>query len=280
MKTQYRHTDANFIAALNFLRKGNGASALPHLKSAGVTFKDVLDWTAYKNPTDMTFEGTTLVATNARKSLINKRRYNMLTTPEVCFTTERSGYWTKFEDAKWAEIPDVVRVKVGARVMILANLYNDNDVLIQANGECGTVLETKPDGVILKRDDGSHAFVAMSEQDNGLRLPYREHGQKKVRIERQPTAAIRSLPIALAWSINVHKAQGLTLNHPTQVDIFGEERNSFNFFSSPAMMYVAISRVKKPSDLTIVGANTMMPDSEVALLEKRTRYDERCKQWI
>jgi ATP-dependent exoDNAse (exonuclease V) alpha subunit len=51
--------------------------------------------------------------------------------------------------------------------------------------------------------------------------------------------------LATAWAITIHKAQGLTLSCPTRVICE-------DYCKSPAMMYVACSRVKNPKHLTLL----------------------------
>ena len=73
------------------------------------------------------------------------------------------------------------------------------------------------------------------------------------------------MPIRLAWATTVHKSQGLTLNQ-IQVDM------SHGFFGGPSMAYVALSRVRSPEGLTIVGGPS--------LLQKRIKAPMECERWF
>ena len=284
LETQYRQTDKNFLNALNFLRRGAGGAALEPLEKAGVNFWDIdqqsaEDWTQYLA---YDFPGTMLVATNDRKEYINGSRYRKLMTPEVIFNTYHTGEWTKADKERWKEIPNQVALKIGARVMVLRNAYDENERLIFANGDTGIVQDITPEGVIVLRDDGKVLTITNIKDDNGLRYIVRDlDGTKQTLLHRAPTAGIVYMPLAQAWATTVHKAQGLTFNHPVCVDIFGNDKNGGNFFGHPAMLYVAISRVRNPKDLTIIGANSMSRSQEgLTLLEACCNMDNKVRRWL
>jgi ATP-dependent DNA helicase PIF1 len=279
LDTQYRHTNEDFIKGLNFLRVGNGEAAMPHLKKAGVKF---LPGGELKP-----FDGTSIVGTNKRREEINKWRYSNLTGNEYTFQTERVGFQSK----DWKNIEESVSLKIGARVMVLRNLYGDLIVdpdkkvdtdaiatqavlwnpdgstgikikpdqpvtkysLLQANGDTGVVEQifTEANEVLyvdVRRDDGVLIRVEVFEADNGkYHTEIDEHGHRTRIMDEAPTGWVTYLPLTQAWALTVHKSQGLTLSHPTQIIL--EE-----FYKKPAMVYVACSRVKNPQHLSLVGA--------------------------
>jgi ATP-dependent exoDNAse (exonuclease V) alpha subunit len=55
------------------------------------------------------------------------------------------------------------------------------------------------------------------------------------------------MPLSIAYTLTVHKTQGLTLER-AQVSL------SERFMSQPAMVYVALSRVRSPEGLSIIGS--------------------------
>ena len=100
-------------------------------------------------------------------------------------------------------------------------------------------------------------------------------------LTKSPTAEVLYMPLAQAWATTVHKAQGLTFNHPVCVDLFGTEKPGGSFFGHPAMVYVAVSRVRNPKDLTIVGANSLsQSQSGLTLLEANCNMDGKCRRWL
>jgi len=78
-------------------------------------------------------------------------------------------------------------------------------------------------------------------------------------------------PLRLAWATTVHKAQGLTLDR-VLLGLVDGSGNPEKFFRSPNMGYVALTRVRTPEGLTIVGSPTLM---EQALV-----LDPHVRQWI
>ena len=136
--------------------------------------------------------------------------------------------------------------------MILRNLYDESgSKLLQANGELGTVTNMLEGSVMVERDDKSVVEVKMMEGHNGIQHKGHNGAAHTRVVDRRPTGFIEYMPLQLAWAINTHKCQGLSLFHPTRV-VFEI------FFKTPAMVYVAVSRVADPKHLTLVGADTMV----------------------
>jgi hypothetical protein len=150
--------------------------------------------------------------------------------------------------------------------------------ILQANGDTGVIEsmgfdEEGLNSIDVRRDDGALLRVEPFKSDNGKY--HTEIGDKGQRIritDEEPTAWITYLPVKRAWAITTHKAQGLTIAHPTRIlceDFFGKV---------PAMVYVAASRVKNPTDLTIVGAD--YPVNGKPWLHWLCKADPAVKEWI
>jgi ATP-dependent exoDNAse (exonuclease V) alpha subunit len=82
--------------------------------------------------------------------------------------------------------------------------------------------------------------------------------------DRWVIGGVTYFPMRLGYASTVHKTQGLTLDR-VQIDIRG------GFFSQPNMAYVALSRVRTPEGMRIVGS----PD----LLAKKIRSDPAVVGW-
>jgi hypothetical protein len=151
--------------------------------------------------------------------------------------------------------------------------------LIQANGDTGVIEEVgEMDGALtfaIERDNDpahTHVHVQACTEDNSISHYDIEAGQRVKIIDQKATAWISYMPLQQAWASTVHKAQGLTINHPTRViikDMWGN-----------AMVYVACSRVKNPADLTLVGAEEMIADGSTTRLDYYCKTDPAVKEWI
>jgi ATP-dependent DNA helicase PIF1 len=246
LKTQHRFSDNDYIQGINCLRSGKGLEAVAHFRKAGVTFLP-------KGTPSDDFEGTIITGKKDKQQIINEGRFAALQGEERAYVTTRSGK----QITDWAAIPDAVTLKVGARVMILRNLYDESGEnggvgrLLQANGELGTVTELLDNSVMVERDDKTVVEVEMMEGHNGIQHKGHDGEAHTKVVDRRPTGFIEYMPLTLAWAMNCHKVQGLSLFHPTRV-VFED------FFKTPAMVYVAVSRVADPKHLTLVGADTMV----------------------
>jgi ATP-dependent DNA helicase PIF1 len=269
LQTQYRHTNADFVKGLNHLRSGEGGLALPHLQKAGVTFPPV---PTVGNP--CTFDGVVITATKNARNNINSKRYDAIESKEVTYNTERWGKQRK----EWKEIDDTVSLKVGCRVMILRNLYEKVDgktTLAQANGETGIILSLSSGCVEVQRDDGSVVNVAMQKTDNATRRTLLNHDDSRsTETLTTATGGVDYMPLCHAFAMNVHKCQGLTIATKIQIPLWQDP-----FWTTPAMVYVAASRIKNPEDLTIVGADMLWTEGK-PLLEEKTKMDKTCSAWV
>ena len=128
-------------------------------------------------------------------------------------------YFKQLDDA----IPKYIYLKVGAQVMLKANLDIPGGL---ANGSRGVVTEILDAGVKVKWNNGKTTLVAkhtwLQEDKDGK--------------------AMRSqIPLILAWSLTIHKVQGCTLD--LAVCNLGPS------IFCPGQAYVALSRVRSLSGL-------------------------------
>jgi len=124
LTTIYRQSNPEFLEALNAARVGKGISAAQKLKSCGVQFVAARD--------DF-FEGATLVPTNAIAESINASRFAEIGEPVFCYPSYRWGV----EQSEWKDIPQVLEMKQGAWVTILAN---EPGTFTFVNGDQGEIV--------------------------------------------------------------------------------------------------------------------------------------------
>lgn len=128
--------------------------------------------------------------------------------------------------------PERLMLKKGARVMFVKNNFEEGYV----NGTTGIVIgfdkETKMP--IIRTNNGQEITAKpvtwAMEEDNEV------------------IASIKQIPLRLAWAITVHKSQGMSLD-AAEIDL----SKSFEY----GMGYVALSRVRTLSGLSVLGVNDM-----------------------
>jgi len=124
--------------------------------------------------------------------------------------------------------PQILRLKVGARVMFVKNNFEEGYV----NGTLGVVEILGEDRIIVRTTAGNLIEVG----------PASWHIIENSEIK----AEINQYPLRLAWAITVHKSQGMGLD-AARIDL----SHSFE----PGMGYVALSRVRSAAGLSLVGFN-------------------------
>lgn len=267
----YRQDARDFVAALHAIRKGHVQPALDF-------------FTAHKFQTvmDDCFEGTTIFAKNAEVDRYNMLRLDRVTGTALTARTTRMGK----QRGDWKLIPDVLRLKEGALVMILANRreYEDEDDdrgrLIYANGDLGTLIGSNSlSGWIVRlHRTGQNVCVLPVRRENTVPL---EPGRRKELLaaganlaevitekgkgKNEIIGTIDYMPLRAAYGCTVHKTQGLTLDR-VQVNIRDP------FFRVPGMLFVALSRARTMDGLRIIG-------NQAGFIE-RCRIDPKVQAWL
>lgn len=218
LEEQYRHKDDKFIKILNGIRGNNmSEESLSHLKGRhNISLKQGI-------------EPTKLHTHNINVDTINDTELNRLPGQIFTYQMEDKGRKSLVDALKKSCLaPEVLRLKVGARVMFVKNNFEGG----YANGTLGKVIECSNYGPKIMLTSGK---IIVPEKVNWV---IEEEGKIK--------ATITQYPLRLAWAITVHKSQGMSLD-AVEVDL----SKSFE----KGMGYVALSRVRTLDGLRLLGIN-------------------------
>jgi hypothetical protein len=222
LQEQHRQDDDEFLEILNAMRAGD-----VRRRHAEMLLKRV--------DADLgeDIEATELHTVNIDVDRINKGRLKNIDGGSEYFELHTTGKESYVETLKRSclAVENLV-LKKGALVMFIKN----NAEKRYANGSLGTVSGFEKDTgypiVVLH----SGRTITVTPETWELR-----DGEKK-------RASITQIPLRLAWAITVHKSQGMTLD-AARVDL----RRAF----VEGMGYVALSRVRRLDNLSLVGINRM-----------------------
>jgi len=218
LEEQHRQTDHAFLKVLNEIR-GNRLSeeGMKHLK--GRQNK--------RNSAEL--EPTRLHTHNIDVDTINQRELEKLHGQGREYVMDSHGRKPLVDSLKKSCLaPEVLKLKVGAKVMFVKNNFEEGFV----NGTLGKVTAFDHNGPIVTTSYGKNIHV------KPVNWSIEEDGKAK--------ATIAQYPLRLAWAITVHKSQGMSLD-AVEVDL----SKSFE----RGMGYVALSRVRSLEGLTLLGLN-------------------------
>lgn len=218
-----RQSDPTFVSMLNRARVGD-ASCIPY-------FNHLCEWERGDAPV----EAVRLVGTNKKADAVNKERMAELPGRAKRFVGTVEG---DFKPSAMST-PKSLSLKVGARVMILANDSEGGYV----NGSMGVVSrlaahEGDRTGVGVTLDDGTDPIVVPKRWENiEYSLTKADDGSRK--IGEDVIGTYVQMPLKPCWAVTYHKAQGKSLDRVI-VD-------PMNFESG--MLYVGLSRATTASGL-------------------------------
>lgn len=207
----HRQDDPFFIEALNAFREGKISKQVASVLSSRV--KMFVDRKVVR-----------LMTHNVQVDRWNSYQIGEIEGTERVFNATFTGSEHECDFlAKNCITPSKLILKVGARVMVTANITGAESGELQAvNGQCGEVLEMLPDGVSVKLDDRKEAVNLLSHQ-----WSYDP--------QRDDTARMTQIPLRPAYALTIHKSQGLTLDK-AHIDIRAARE--------PGQAYVALSRLR------------------------------------
>jgi energy-coupling factor transporter ATP-binding protein EcfA2 len=239
LEEQHRQTDSAFLKVLNEIRRNDlSEEGMKSLKarwipaSAGMTEASV----------------TRLHTHNIDVDGINQRELEKLVGQGREFVMETKGKRPLVDSLKKSCLaPEVLKLKVGAKVMFVKNNFEEGYV----NGTLGKIAGFNHDGPIVTTLAGKNIYVKPASW--------------MIEEEGKPKATIMQYPLRLAWAITVHKSQGMSLD-AVEVDL----SKSFE----RGMGYVALSRVRSLEGLTLLGLNS----NAVLVRGEVLDYDENLRK--
>jgi ATP-dependent DNA helicase PIF1 len=182
---------------------------------------------------------TLLVSHNSQAELVNDRELDSLEGPISEYKAEYKGLPQKIDFLKKNCLAkDVLKLKVGARVMMLKNTFREYGIV---NGSVGIVEKINEGGFPVVKFESSTCL------GTGTGIPILpeiwtsqiyDPVQEKVVVE----ASMQQIPLLLSWAITIHKSQGMTLDRI--------KCNLGDVFTH-GQTYVALSRVKTLEGLFI-----------------------------
>jgi len=222
-----RQDDIDFVNALNLIRRGKA-------EEAAEWFAENINFTERVNDR---FRGTTFFSTNNEVDIFNKRCLSRL-------VGDSKSYYAKLDgeaNPAWKNIPQRLELKKGCIIQLLYNNLEHGF----ANGDSAIVSELW--------DNAVYISLLRKKKELFLRprtLEYFGVNSKGYK-ETKPKGILKVMHARLAYALTVHKSQGLTLD-AVQLDL--KSTGSQWLSKQSGMLYTALSRIRSPEGLTIVGS--------------------------
>lgn len=226
---QHRQNDLEYLEVLNSIRAN----------SVDQKVIDILE-TRFNQSIEGFGEPTKLYSHNKDVDSENESELKNLPGKTFEYTMEERGAHKLVEALKKSCLaPEKLSLKKGAKVMFIKNNFEEGYV----NGTLGLVEDCGYEDIKVRTIDGRKIEV--------------ERASWSIEEDGKTKASIGQYPLRLAWAITIHKSQGMSLDC-AKIDL----RDSFE----KGMGYVALSRVRSLSGLSLLGLNqTALEVSEEVL---------------
>lgn len=208
----YRQSDDVFINLLNNIRNNN----------LSIDDLNLLNSKYTPNADKFIDEAIILTTHNYQSDLINKQKLSELNSHIYSYSATVSGDFPE----KFYPVELNQQFKVGAQVMFLKNDIGKK----YHNGKIGNITKLTENEIWVKSKNDTEAFLV--EPITWENKNYKLNDETK-NIEEDVVGTFTQYPLKLAWSVTIHKSQGLTFD---KVIIDGGKA-----FAS-GQVYVALSR--------------------------------------
>ena len=235
LKTVHRqNSDPVFAKMLANIRKNDMTANinLPNCEEL-MSAVEAMNTAALRNPQHETL---TLCTRKDDAYKINIARAAEIDSPIYRFAAKISG---EFKQALYPTT-EILELKVGERVMSLANKYDDGD-LLYCNGDMGTIISIDNECVSVLFDKGITAKITPFVWSSFEYELIAENGKTKI-VQRE-VGRFSQIPLRLAYAMTIHKSQGLSLDR-AHVELG-------NGCFAAGQLYTALSRVRTFEGLTL-----------------------------
>ena len=224
LKHIYRQENPKFIEILNAIRNNK----LTETETVELNKRHIPDFTPKPD------EGyISLTTHNNKAEAVNRTELEKLKTEIHTYTADVYG---KFPEYAYPN-KEVLELKVGAQVMFVKN--DSSPEKRYFNGKIGKVIHLEKGEVIVHcPDDEFNIVVAPETWEN---INYSVDADTKA-ITEEKIGSYTQIPLRLAWSITIHKSQGLTFEKAI-IDAQGAFAHG--------QTYVALSRCKSLEGLVL-----------------------------
>jgi len=236
LKKIYRQQDRKFINLLNNIRINQlSQSDMELLNSRFLP-------SVFKNDN---LNHVTIATHNRIVDETNKRKLDELQSKLKSYEAELTG---EFPDSMMPT-EKILNLKEGSQIMFIRN---DTDKKY-FNGKIAKIKTLEDTQIIVELPDGKDIEVKKFTWSN---IKY-SWSTKEKKIEEEILGEFTQFPVKLAWSVTVHKCQGLTFEN-----VIADLKDSF----SPGQVYVALSRCTSLEGLVLksrISRNAIKTDPNV-----------------
>ncbi|WP_138434898.1 helix-turn-helix domain-containing protein [Winogradskyella algicola] len=200
-----------------------------------------------------------LTTHNSKADQVNNSELDKLSTKKVSYSAKVEG---KYPEHSFPN-EDKLVLKLGAQVMFIKN--DSSPEKRYFNGKIGKVIHLDKDEVVVKCPDDDFNIITKPETWENI-----TYNVDKITdaITEEKIGSYRQMPLRLAWSITIHKSQGLTFEKAV-IDAEGAFAHG--------QTYVALSRCKSLEGLVLkskIDSRHIISDTNVLNFTKQAEENQ------
>ena len=220
----YRQSDQEFITILNEIR--NNIISEKSLDKLNERYYKKLGITDYENFIYLTTH-------NSKAQKINSEKLDLIDSKTFKYEAEIKG---NFPESSFPN-REVLEFKEGAQVMFIKN--DSSEEKRYYNGKIGKIVSLSKSKIVVKCPEDNFTIDVFSEDWDNIKYSI---DAETLELKEDKLGTYSQIPLRLAWSITIHKSQGLTFSKAV-IDI----QDSF----AHGQTYVALSRCESLEGLIL-----------------------------